>query len=62
MPAGQLGVTTYVVPTIVVVFGFVFFREIPGVLAIAGGVLALVGVALSRRRTAVRTTPQTLAE
>lgn len=57
MPAGQLGVTTYVVPTIVVVFGFVFFREIPGVLAIAGGVLALVGVALSRRRTAVRTTP-----
>lgn len=60
MPAGQLGVTTYVVPAIVIVFGFVFFREIPGVLAIAGGVLALIGVAISRRRSvgagSVRTT------
>lgn len=54
MPAGQLGVTTYVVPTIVVVFGFEFFQEIPGLLAIVGGVLALVGVALSRRRSALR--------
>ena len=52
MPAGQLGVTTYVVPTIVVIFGFIFFGEIPGVLAIIGGVLALVGVAISRRRSA----------
>ncbi|HXD62505.1 MAG TPA: DMT family transporter [Lacisediminihabitans sp.] len=52
MPAGQLGVTTYAVPTIVVIFGFIFFGEIPGVLAIIGGVLALVGVAISRRRSA----------
>jgi drug/metabolite transporter (DMT)-like permease len=58
MPAGQLGVTTYVVPAIVVVFGFVFFHEAPGVVAIGGGVLALVGVALSRRRSA----PRALAE
>jgi drug/metabolite transporter (DMT)-like permease len=50
MPAGQLGVTTYVVPTLVVVFGLVFFHEIPPVLAILGGVVCLVGVALSRRR------------
>lgn len=56
MPAGQLGVTTYVVPTIVVVLGFEFFQEIPGLLAIVGGVLALVGVALSRRRSALRST------
>ena len=54
MPAGQLGVTTYVVPTIVVVFAFLFFGEIPGVLAIVGGVVCLVGVALSRRRPRVR--------
>ena len=54
MPAGQLGVTTYVVPTIVVVFAFLFFGEIPGVLAIGGGVVCLVGVALSRRRPRVR--------
>jgi len=55
MPAGQLGVTTYVVPAIVIVFGLVFFGEVPGVLAIGGGVLALIGVALSRHRPAVRT-------
>ena len=54
MPAGQLGVTTYVVPTIVVIFGFIFFGEIPGLLAIIGGVLALVGVAISRRRSVAR--------
>jgi drug/metabolite transporter (DMT)-like permease len=54
MPAGQLGVTTYVVPAIVIVFGFVFFQEIPGVLAIIGGVFALIGVALSRRRSVAR--------
>ena len=52
LPAGQLGVTTYVVPAIVVVLGFVVFGEIPTVLAIVGGVICLVGVALSRRRTA----------
>jgi drug/metabolite transporter (DMT)-like permease len=50
MPAGQLGVTTYVVPTIVVIAGIIAFREIPGILAIIGGVICLVGVALSRRR------------
>jgi len=50
MPAGQLGVTTYVVPAVVVIFGLVFFREVPSPLAIVGGLLCLVGVALSRRR------------
>jgi drug/metabolite transporter (DMT)-like permease len=50
MPAGQLGVTTYVVPALVVVFGLLFFHEIPPLLAIGGGVVCLVGVALSRRR------------
>jgi drug/metabolite transporter (DMT)-like permease len=51
MPAGQLGVTTYVVPALVVVFGLVFFHEVPPLLAIVGGVVCLVGVALSRRRS-----------
>ena len=50
MPAGQLGVTTYVVPAVVVLLGFAIFREIPAPLAIAGGVVCLAGVALSRRR------------
>jgi drug/metabolite transporter (DMT)-like permease len=50
MPAGQLGVTTYIVPALVVLFGFLVFHEIPAPLAIVGGVVCLVGVGLSRRR------------
>ena len=53
MPAGQLGVTTYAVPAIVVVFALLFFGEVPGWLSIIGGVVCLVGVALSRRRPRV---------
>lgn len=51
MPAGQLGVTTYVVPTLAIVLAMILFGEVPGWLAIAGGVLSLAGVALSRRRS-----------
>jgi drug/metabolite transporter (DMT)-like permease len=50
MPAGQLGVTTYVVPPIVIAFGLVFFAEVPPLLAVIGGVVCLVGVGLSRKR------------
>ncbi|WP_346231936.1 DMT family transporter [Parafrigoribacterium mesophilum] len=52
MPAGQLGVTTYVVPAMVIVMAFLAFSEIPTVLAIVGGAICLVGVAVSRRRDA----------
>ncbi|MHA6667581.1 DMT family transporter [Homoserinimonas sp. A447] len=55
MPAGKLGVTTYVVPAIVVALGFLFFQEIPTVLAIIGGVICLIGVALSRRTSRAAT-------
>ena len=51
LPAGQLGVSTYIVPSLVVLLGFLAFAEIPTIAAIAGGVVALVGVALSRRRS-----------
>ncbi len=37
MPAGQLGVTTYVVPPIVIVLGLIVFGEVPAPLAIVGG-------------------------
>lgn len=57
LPAGQLGVTTYVVPAIVIVLGFVAFGEIPTLLAIIGGIICLIGVALSRRRTGTRREP-----
>jgi drug/metabolite transporter (DMT)-like permease len=55
MPAGQLGVTTYIVPPLAIVMGLIFFAEVPAPLAIAGGVLSLAGVALSRRKSPVRT-------
>lgn len=51
MPAGQLAVTTYIVPPLVIVIAFFAFGEVPALLAIVGGVIALSGVALSRRRT-----------
>jgi len=50
MPAGQLGISTYVVPPLAVALGFLVFAEVPAPLAIAGGAICLVGVALSRRR------------
>lgn len=55
MPAGRLGVTTYVVPPIVILLGFLVFQEIPAPLAIVGGAVCLVGVALSRRKSSTRT-------
>ncbi len=50
MSAGNLGVTTYLVPPITIVLGLVFLSEAPPTMAYAGGALALVGVALARRR------------
>jgi len=50
LPAAQLGVTTYIVPALVVLLGFLCFHEIPSTLAILGGVVCLTGVALSRKR------------
>jgi drug/metabolite transporter (DMT)-like permease len=51
VPAGQLGVTTYIVPPLVVLASWLVFREVPSLLAIAGGALCLVGVGISRRRS-----------
>lgn len=57
MSAGPLAVTTYIVPTIVVIEAYLFFREVPAPVAVVGGVVCLVGVALSRRRSQARRTP-----
>lgn len=62
MPAGQLGVSTYIVPPLVIVLGLFVFGEAPTVLAVIGGAVCLVGVALSRRRGRVPEPPQSLAE
>ena len=47
--AGRLGVTTFAVPPIAVALGWLFLGEVPPLLAVAGGALAVVGVAIARR-------------
>ena len=61
-PAGQLGVSTYIVPVLAIILGLIFFHEIPALLAIAGGVLSLAGVALSRRKSPVPAATENLPE
>ncbi|HYF71952.1 MAG TPA: DMT family transporter, partial [Nocardioides sp.] len=56
MSASSLGVTTYLVPPITIVMGLVFLDETPAGMAYVGGVLALVGVAVARRK------PRTVAD
>jgi drug/metabolite transporter (DMT)-like permease len=53
MPAGQLGISTYLVPPLAIILGLIVFGEVPAPLAIVGGVVCLTGVALSRRRPAL---------
>ena len=47
--AGKLATTTYLVPPISVLLGWLWLGESPAALAYLGGALALAGVALSRR-------------
>jgi drug/metabolite transporter (DMT)-like permease len=47
--AGRLGVTTFVVPPITILLSWVFLSEVPPMLAIVGGALSLVGVAVATR-------------
>lgn len=54
MDAGRLGVTTYLVPPITIVMSAVLLAEWPPPLAIAGGVVCLVGVGLTRRTGGAR--------
>ncbi|GMA91817.1 DMT family transporter [Homoserinibacter gongjuensis] len=55
VPAGQLGISTYVVPPLAILAGWLVFGEVPALLAIVGGVLCLAGVGISRRRGRVAT-------
>ena len=54
MDAGRLGVTTYLVPPLVILLGWLLLDEVPPALALLGGAVCLAGVALSRVRTRVR--------
>ncbi|GLW33286.1 DMT family transporter [Actinoplanes regularis] len=49
MNAGRLGVTTYLVPPLTILLAWPILSETPHLLAIAGGAVALLGVALARR-------------
>jgi drug/metabolite transporter (DMT)-like permease len=49
-PASTMGITTFLVPALAVVMSWTVLGEVPGWLAIGGGVLCLAGVAISRRR------------
>ncbi|BBH67552.1 membrane protein [Actinoplanes sp. OR16] len=49
--AGKMGSTTYAVPAVVVLLSWLLLGEVPGWLTLAGGVLCLAGVAVSRGLT-----------
>lgn len=51
MSASSLGVTTYLVPPITIVLGLLLLDETPPAVAYLGGAMALLGVAVTRRRT-----------
>ena len=48
--AGKQGATTYLVPPIVIVLAWVLLGETPALWAMAGGVVCLAGVAITRHR------------
>jgi drug/metabolite transporter (DMT)-like permease len=58
-PAGRLGATTYLVPPIAIVLGWLLLGETPPALAVIGGVICLAGVAISRRRPSAQVAPVT---
>jgi drug/metabolite transporter (DMT)-like permease len=50
MDAGRLGVSTYVVPPLVVLLGWLLLDEVPPALAFVGGAVCLAGVGVARSR------------
>jgi len=57
MSASSLGITTYLVPPLTILMGWVFLAETPPAMAYVGGALALIGVAIARRKPQGRSTP-----
>jgi drug/metabolite transporter (DMT)-like permease len=48
--AGRMGSTTYLVPPLAVLLGWIVLGEVPPLLALPGGMMCLAGVALARTR------------
>jgi drug/metabolite transporter (DMT)-like permease len=61
MTAGSLSVTTYLVPPITVLLSWLLLSEAPPAMAYVGGALALVGVALARRKPRSRLPEEAVA-
>ncbi|MFG1624117.1 DMT family transporter [Kribbella sp. NPDC049227] len=55
--AGRMGATTYLVPPLTIFLGWLLLDESPAPLAYLGGVLCLIGVAISRYRRRVAAMP-----
>jgi drug/metabolite transporter (DMT)-like permease len=51
--AGRLAATAYLVPPITIVMSWVILGETPGAIAVLGGTLCLVGVAIARKASGV---------
>ncbi|MCO4239264.1 DMT family transporter [Pseudarthrobacter sp. MDT3-28] len=49
--AGKLAATTYLVPGTTILISWLILSEVPAVLGLVGGVVCLVGVGLTRRRS-----------
>ncbi len=52
--AGRMGSTTYLVPPLAILLGWLLLAETPPLLALPGGALCLAGVALTRSRPAAK--------
>lgn len=52
--AGKMGATTYAVPALVVLMSWLLLGEVPGLIALGGGLLCLAGVAVSRSDRGLR--------
>ncbi|WP_053850250.1 DMT family transporter [Streptomyces sp. NRRL B-24085] len=60
--ASRMGATTYAVPALVVLMSWLALGEVPGLFTLAGGVLCLAGVAVSRSRARAAAAPVTAPE
>jgi drug/metabolite transporter (DMT)-like permease len=52
--SGKMGAITYAVPALVVIMSWLILGQVPGWLTVAGGILCLTGVAVSRSRATLR--------
>jgi drug/metabolite transporter (DMT)-like permease len=54
--AGRLASTTYLVPPLAIALGWLLLGEVPPLIAVLGGAVCLLGVAIARRRPVSRAT------